>query len=110
MPNIYVTAVPDFVRREPDLVGSTVRAGSVVMRVTDTIRRCVTTTYDVATGVALPAVLGEVARRRDNVVGVYCDVLVPGEIVVGAPLVMDDRRPHNVRRPWIARASVFSSA
>jgi uncharacterized protein YcbX len=82
-PNIYVMAAPGFTRREPDLVGTTVRAGSVVMRVVDTIGRCVTPTYDIATGDALPAVLGEVARRRDNVVGVYCEVLVPGEIALG---------------------------
>jgi uncharacterized protein YcbX len=82
-PNIYVVAAPGFTRREPDLVGTTVRAGSVVMRVVDTTGRCVTPTYDIATGDALPAVLGEVARRRDNVVGVYCEVLVPGEIALG---------------------------
>jgi uncharacterized protein YcbX len=82
-PNIYAASAPGFARREPDLIGTTVRVGSVVMSVVDTTRRCVTTTYDVATGASLPAVLGEVARQRDNVVGVYCEVLVPGIIAVG---------------------------
>jgi hypothetical protein len=82
-PNIYVAAAPGFARREPDLVGTIVRAGGVVMRVVDTDRRCVTTTYDIATGVSLPAVLGEVARQRNNVVGVYCEVVTPGELARG---------------------------
>jgi uncharacterized protein YcbX len=60
-----------------------VRVGSVVMRVVAATRRCVTPTYDIATGASLPAVLNEVAQRRDNVVGVYCEVLVPGVVAVG---------------------------
>jgi uncharacterized protein YcbX len=82
-PNIYVASAPSFVRREPDLVGTIVRAGSVVMRVVDTTRRCVTPTYDIATGASLPLVLEAVARRRDNVVGVYCEVVAPGELARG---------------------------
>jgi uncharacterized protein len=85
-PNIYAASAPGFARREPDIVGLTVRVGSVVMRVVDTTRRCVTPTYDVATGASLPAVLGEVARQRDNVVGVYCEVLAPGVVAVGDTL------------------------
>ncbi len=85
-PNIYAAAGPGFTRREADLVGMTIRAGSVTLRVIDTDRRCVTPTYDVATGEELPAVLSEVALRRDNVVGVYCEVLAPGEIAVGEVL------------------------
>ena len=59
------------------------RAGGVTLRVVATIRRCVTPTYDVATGTALPPVLEAVAARRDNVVGVYCDVGVPGDVALG---------------------------
>lgn len=82
-PNLYVTAAPHVALREPDLVGRTVRAGTVVLRVVAPIHRCVTTTYDVATGASLPAVLSEVALRRDNVMGVYLEVLTPGELAVG---------------------------
>ena len=85
-PNIYVTVAPGFVRREPDLVGTTLRAGSTVLRVVDTIRRCVTPTYDVATGEPLPLVLSAVARHRDNVMGVYCEVVTPGELAAGDTL------------------------
>ncbi|MDB5041357.1 MAG: putative Fe-S protein, partial [Candidatus Eremiobacteraeota bacterium] len=45
-PNLYVRAAPGFVKREADLVGATLRSGDVVLRVVDTIKRCVTTTYD----------------------------------------------------------------
>ena len=54
-----------------------------MLRVVDTIRRCVTPTYDVATGEAFPLVLEAVAARRDNVVGVYCEVEAPGDVALG---------------------------
>jgi len=86
-PNVYVTAAPGFAKREPDLVGTTLRAGGVELRVVDTIKRCVTTTYDVATGEPFPLVLEAVATERGNVVGVYCEVVTPGELAVGDALI-----------------------
>lgn len=85
-PNLYVETVPGFAKREPDLVGATLRAGSALLRVATTIERCVTPTYDVATGEPLPRVLEAVARERGNVVGVYCEVVTPGEIALGEML------------------------
>ena len=82
-PNLYVEASPGFSAREPELVGATLRAGSVELQVVDTIERCVTPTYDVATGEPLPLILEAVARRRANVVGVYCEVIEPGELARG---------------------------
>ncbi|HEV2642398.1 MAG TPA: MOSC domain-containing protein, partial [Candidatus Elarobacter sp.] len=82
-PNVYVTAAPGFAKREADVVGATLHAGTVVLRVVATIKRCVTPTYDVATGAATPLVLEAVAAQRANVVGVYCEVEVPGGIAVG---------------------------
>jgi uncharacterized protein YcbX len=82
-PNLYVTSMPGFVKREADLVGSALRAGGVVLRVVATIRRCITPTYDVASGDALPRVLEAVATQRANVVGVYCDVEMPGDVAIG---------------------------
>jgi uncharacterized protein YcbX len=82
-PNLYVTAAPGFAEREAGLVGATLRAGGVALRVVATIKRCVTPTYDVATGEALPLVLEAVAAHRANVVGVYCDVEVPGDVARG---------------------------
>jgi uncharacterized protein YcbX len=88
-PNLYVRAANGFTMREADLVGSTLRAGTAVLRVVKPIRRCVTTTYDVQTGVAEPRVLAEVARNRENVVGVYCETVDPGTLALGDPLRLD---------------------
>ena len=88
-PNVYVEAAPEFSRREPALVGATLRAGTTVLRVIAPIERCVTPTYDVATGEALPRVLQAVATQRENVVGVYCEVVTPGEVAVGDKLTAD---------------------
>jgi uncharacterized protein YcbX len=82
-PNLYVTAVSGFAEREAGLVRCALRAGSAVLRVVRPIRRCVTPTYDIATGGAFPLVLEAVAAQRDNVVGVYCDVEVPGDVALG---------------------------
>ena len=82
-PNVYATAVPGFVKREAGLVGAALHAGGAVLRVVRTIGRCVTPTYDIASGAALPLVLEAVATHRANVVGVYCDVEVPGDVTVG---------------------------
>jgi hypothetical protein len=85
-PNLFVAAAPDFVRRERELVGETIRAGDALLRVVEPTIRCVATTYDVATGEPMPEVLGRVARDRDAVVGVYCEVLEPGEVSLGETL------------------------
>ena len=82
-PNLFVRAAPEFTRREPALVGTRVRAGAVVLQVVSTIGRCVTPTYDVTTGEPLPRLLEMVATQRDNVVGVYCEVVTPGELALG---------------------------
>lgn len=82
-PNVYVTAAPGITAREAELVGGTLRAGDVELRVVDTIERCVTPTYDVATGESLPRVLEAVATRRANVVGIYCEVVTPGTLALG---------------------------
>jgi len=88
-PNLFVRAAPAFVLREADVVGATVRTGTCVLRVVETTRRCLTTTWDVQTGDPMPEVLGEVARRRDAVVGVYCEVVRTGEIATGDTLTIE---------------------
>lgn len=82
-PNLYVRAAAGFAHREPALLGTTLSAGTTVLRVVDTIGRCVTPTYDIATGAPLAGVLHAVATERDNVVGVYCAVVTPGAVAVG---------------------------
>jgi hypothetical protein len=87
-PNLYVTAAPGVVAREGDLLDAVIQVGGVTLRVVDPIHRCVTTTYDVDTGESDPRVLREVAQRRDNTVGIYCEVVTPGEVTRGDTLTV----------------------
>jgi len=89
-PNLYATAAPDFPFREPALVGRLLAIGDARLRVTQTIGRCVTTTYDVASGEPDPNVLRVVAQQRGNVVGVYCVAERIGEIAVGTAITLVD--------------------
>lgn len=82
-PNFYALASNGFALRERDLIGSTLEIGEVLLLVRSTIGRCVTTTYDVETGEHLDEVLRYVARERDNVMGVYCEVELAGTVRVG---------------------------
>jgi uncharacterized protein YcbX len=78
-PNIFAHAEPGFDRNEHDLIGTILMIGTVVLAVVEPIHRCVTTTYDVATGESDPAVLRAVALR-ENTAGIYCTIVQPGEI------------------------------
>ncbi len=90
-PNFYARAADDFELSEDELVGSVIEAGGVVLRVCDTIKRCVTITYDVETGEPDQDVLLYVAQRRANVMGVYCEVELAGTVRAGDPLRLRDR-------------------
>lgn len=79
-PNIFVRAAAEFARAEADLVDRIVRVGSVRLRITGPITRCVTPTYDVATGIADPRLLAYLVRERQNEMGVYAHVVEPGTI------------------------------
>ncbi|GAC1592760.1 MAG: MOSC domain-containing protein [Candidatus Velthaea sp.] len=86
-PNIFAHAAPGFARREAELDGATLGIGNVVLTVVATIKRCITTSYDIATGESDPAVLAAVAQRRENTVGVYCSVTRTGAIARGDAIV-----------------------
>lgn len=85
-PNIFVRAAAGFAADERQLTGRVVAVGNVELRVTQPIDRCVTTTYDIATGASDPNVLRALAQHRDNAMGVYCDVVRPGSVAVGDTL------------------------
>lgn len=85
-PNIVAAAAPSFAYAEHDLVGRHVRIGDVELDVVSTITRCVTPSYDVATGEADPALQRTIVTQRGNIFGVYCRVAVPGTIVAGATI------------------------
>jgi uncharacterized protein YcbX len=82
-PNLFAQAASGFSLREHALIGATIDIGAAALRVVAPIHRCVTTTYDVATGHSDPAVLREVAQRRANTLGVYCTVERSGAVARG---------------------------
>jgi len=90
-PNLFVSASPDFAMDEPMLAGRELRAGTVVLRVRSPIGRCVTTTYDPIDERADPAILRYIATRRENAMGIYCDVVRAGNVRIGDALVLEDR-------------------
>ena len=90
-PNLYARAAPDFRLSEPNLLGRIIEIGNVVLKVRDTIGRCVTTTYDIETGERNDDVLLYVAQKRDNVMGVYCDVEFAGTLRAGDALRLRER-------------------
>ena len=90
-PNLYARAAPGFALREPDLAGAHIEIGDAVLRVRETIGRCVTTTYDVQTGERDDDVLFYVAQKRANAMGVYCEVELAGTVRPGDALRLRDR-------------------
>ena len=83
-PNLYLRAMNGFARAEATLIGEVLEIGDAVVRVRDTIKRCVVTTYDVQGGEPEPGVLKYVAQRRANVLGIYADVESTGTVRPGA--------------------------
>lgn len=90
-PNFYARAADGFDLSEPDLLERTIEIGDLVLRVRDTIRRCVTTTYDIQSGESDDDVLLYVAQNRANVMGVYCEVELAGTVRAGDPLRLRER-------------------
>ena len=85
-PNFYVRTEPGTASSEADLCGREITIGTAVLRVRSGIKRCVTPTYDVTDGTSEPEILDYVARRRDNVMGIYCDVVRAGFVREGDAL------------------------
>jgi len=83
-PNFFVRGTPDFAENEAALVGARLEIGDVQLRVVSPIERCVVPSYDVVTGEATPRVLREIVQHRQNEMGVYCTVIVPGTVLAGA--------------------------
>ena len=85
-PNVVAAAARGFSAPEGELVGRRIKIGDVVFEVVAPITRCVTISYDVVTGVADPALQRTIVAERDNKMGIYCRVLVPGTLVTGAAI------------------------
>ncbi|MBV9148504.1 MAG: MOSC domain-containing protein [Candidatus Eremiobacteraeota bacterium] len=82
-PNLFANAAVEFNEAEGDLVGATLRIGTVELRVRKPIERCVTPTYDLTTGRSDPNILRAITQHRDTCLGIYCDVAKPGGLSIG---------------------------
>jgi uncharacterized protein YcbX len=85
-PNLFASAAADFQLSESDLIGELIEAGTALLRVRQSDKRCVTPNYDLETGESDPAVLRYIAQERENVLGVYCDVELAGVVRAGDAL------------------------
>jgi uncharacterized protein len=88
-PNLFVRAVAEFQGNEAVLEGRTLHVGSVALTVRCPIERCVVTTYDPAGGASDPRILRYIARERNALMGVYCDVVTPGVVRIGDAVCAD---------------------
>ncbi len=88
-PNFFVRA--DATRGsaplEEALVGAQLQLGTVRLRVCVPIERCVTITYHPRGEAGDPRILRFLAEKRNTLMGVYCDVVEPGAVRVGDPLI-----------------------
>jgi uncharacterized protein YcbX len=87
-PNIVALAAPAFTAPERDLIGSRIRIGEVEFDIVSAITRCVTISYDIASGDADPALQRTIVQQRDNKMGIYCRVVSPGTIARGASIIV----------------------
>ncbi len=87
-PNFFVCAAAGFARSETDLAGARLQVGGAHLRVRSPIERCVTVTYDPLGNASDPLVLRALARHRENLMGIYCDVLQPGAARAGDALLL----------------------
>lgn len=83
-PNIVVAGVSGLDERE--WVGRHLRLGTVELLVREPCERCLVTTIDPDTLAVRPHVLTRVNSEFDRVLGVLCEVAVPGGLATGDPV------------------------
>jgi uncharacterized protein YcbX len=88
-PNFFVRSVPEFRQSEWELQGTDLRVGAVRLRVRGPIERCVAITYHPGGEPSDPEILRFIAQRRDACMGIYCDVLTPGQACVGDSVTLE---------------------
>jgi hypothetical protein len=90
-PNFFVRACEgsaDPVPLEQTLADARLQLGTVRLRVRSPIERCVTVTYHPLGETSDPQILRFLAAQRNAWMGIYCDVLEPGIVAVGDPLIL----------------------
>ena len=84
--NIYLEGEGIAAHKESQLIGRELRCGAAVLQVTDTCPRCSIPTRDPDTWASWPLLLRHLVQSHDEVVGVYCQVKVPGRLAEGDPV------------------------
>lgn len=87
--NLLVESVSDVPFAEESWVGRILRIGTMRMHVDRRDQRCVILTTDPSTGRRDPAILRQIARRRDGCAGVYGSTVTPGRVVVGDAVILE---------------------
>ena len=82
--NVVVTGVEGVA--EAGWIGRALRMGEVRLRVASRCERCLMTTIDPDTLELDPGVLRRVRAELEASMGVYCEVVEPGQIAVGDPV------------------------
>jgi uncharacterized protein YcbX len=85
-PNFFVRASAGFSDDENELTGAELKLGEVRLRVRCPIERCVAVTYHPDGAPSDPEILRFIAQERNAWMGIYCDVLEPGQTCVGDAL------------------------
>jgi len=88
-PNLFVRADRGFAAPEGGVIGWDLQLGTTRLRVRAPILRCVVITYHPHDESKEPRILSFLAAERDATMGVYCDVVHPGSVRVGDPLVKE---------------------
>ena len=84
-PNVLIEGTA--AREEEGWIGAEVRVGEATLAVRYGCERCVVTTIDPDDLEVDPSVLKRVDADFDGCFGVVCEVVVPGEVTVGDPVV-----------------------
>jgi uncharacterized protein len=79
--NLVITGVDGL--RERDWVGRRLRVGAAELLVREHCERCLVTTIDPDTLEIEPAILTRIRAEFNALMGVYCEVALPGEIAEG---------------------------
>ena len=87
-PNLVVTGVEGLAER--DWVGKRLRAGSAELLAIQSCERCLVTTIDPDSLEIEPRILIRIRDEFDALMGVYCQVAVPGEIAEGDDVELVD--------------------
>lgn len=112
-PNLVIE-IPGADAIEQGWIGKRLRIGEVELQVSDTTERCGMVAFAQSELPKAPEVLRHITQHADLEFGVYAQVLVPGIVQIGSPVVLEDDRQNvcpparNASTPRIPSSSSVS--